>query len=1310
MSAFTWIGDSFAMRVAATLLHFFWQGLLIAGFVVVAGLILRQASAKLRYSVNVAALMLMAVCLPVTFALVSVPVEDAAEPLVASTVPIEFEAKVTPLLKTATEATKTEPAEEPASAEVSSSVGKARLAVSPSAVPAEPENSPAATEEIASLVERLEAWVGPAATFVTWSYFAGVLLMSLRLALGLRGGQDLRRLSTPIEDEGLLATVRAQAERLGLRAVPPVAFCDHISIPIVIGVVRPVVLLPACLVTGLSHDQLWALVTHELAHIRRYDLLVNLLQRIVEAVLFFHPAVWLVSRRVSSEREIVADDAVLEAGCPATRYADALVRMAELSLSARNPKLTTRVTALAATGGSSSEFKRRVLRLLDKSATPQLRLTRGGILAVAMAASSLLAVPFVAQAWPVESQESDKPETAAVSEETSEEANQNATTKAANKEDSEKKDTNKDSPTAEAKTIDGFVQGPKGAIAGVRAVVTLSVPDDDDPRRMGMRSGKTVRELVYRTGENGRYQITIPAGLMQRPDLRIAVKLTHPDYLERVIGAVPVSDFGSRPANSRERGIHRSMVPGAIAQSRLRNAHKLQGRVTLPDGSPAAGAVVRTATKYRPYSWKFFSPDEYGFSATTTTDKEGRFSMVTDDRSTLTVFLAGEAPLLIDDLQERLKLHPGPDLTPEFRLPPGIRLKGRVLDDHGKPVPRAIVSARRDFPWNESNMPLSFSTTCAADDQGEYELPPLPVDQYKLSIGSRLSMSSSVDEYNSYTGSFNTATKPETETEPLDLVFVPLSRKLEFTEPLPRLDLKSSPMVSVRVKVLFPDGAPDPTRSSDVGITGLMDGRNWQGRYVKADENGVAVLRAPRGLRLAAIKTGLARHRQSADSPIEIGQAIHLGELEGDRDGFIVIKPKFAKLRVKLSLTEELSQKLGRGKAHIAITARYVRKGYRENSPTPQQMMLTGSTQSGTSSYEGTALPDEPVLLRVTIQEGNDLNVVHEEELTLAAGEDQLKEIAIVAEKKAEATSKLDTAIQKAANYLKSQQRADGSWPSGMSGDSHGDGATSLVALAMLDTGKDSKRTTEIAIANQLKASPEFTKEVALQTLLLHRAGKPGAQAVVRNLRWLVKAQIKDGPDAGSWSYRQEPVGARGDGANFAYALLALAVAAPADNAEAEELIVAPKVWQRAQDWLIKNQHSDGGWGYVRQAGQSTGAMTACALTGLQALAKRLDKSADRDTAIKRGNAWLQARWSPQRNPGSKSWNLFYLAWTCRALAGMEKLGQIPWHEQVCESLLKRQGKNGSFAPENPSTHAAISTAFALEILKHCRSEETAAK
>ena len=95
---------------------------------------------------------------------------------------------------------------------------------------------------------------------------------------------------------------------------------------------------------------------------------MNLLQRLIEVLLFFHPAVWYVSRRVSAERENACDDLVVSAGWPAVGYAQALLQTAELC--------TTRGTspdsnaALAASGGGSSQFKRRVLRLLEIKMLP----------------------------------------------------------------------------------------------------------------------------------------------------------------------------------------------------------------------------------------------------------------------------------------------------------------------------------------------------------------------------------------------------------------------------------------------------------------------------------------------------------------------------------------------------------------------------------------------------------------------------------------------------------------------------------------------------------------------------------------------------------------------------------------------------------------------------------------------------------------------------------------------------------------------------------------------------------------------------
>src|SRR6185436_5470497 len=171
-------------------------------------------------------------------------------------------------------------------------------------------------------------------------------------------------------------------------------------VPLVAGLVKPMILLPVALASSLAPDQLEALLAHELAHLRRFDLLVNLLQRVAEAFLFFHPAVWYVSRRISSERENCCDDSVLRAGWGRVEYADALVRMAEVCAPLRGVTGINAAAILAATGNNPSQFKRRILRLLGEQESLRLGVSRsavvailGGILAVILAIPVLFSAP-----------------------------------------------------------------------------------------------------------------------------------------------------------------------------------------------------------------------------------------------------------------------------------------------------------------------------------------------------------------------------------------------------------------------------------------------------------------------------------------------------------------------------------------------------------------------------------------------------------------------------------------------------------------------------------------------------------------------------------------------------------------------------------------------------------------------------------------------------------------------------------------------------------------------------------------------------
>jgi GWxTD domain-containing protein len=150
-----------------------------------------------------------------------------------------------------------------------------------------------------------------------------------------------------------------QLSRLGaqMRVKRPVQMLESclVNVPVVLGHFRPVILMPAGLLTGLPAGQIEAVLLHELAHIRRYDYLVNVLQRSLEGLLFYHPAVWWISRVIRAERENCCDDAAVGVSGSAHEYAVALAAMEQSRWPGREP-------AVAATGGS---LVKRIARLLN---------------------------------------------------------------------------------------------------------------------------------------------------------------------------------------------------------------------------------------------------------------------------------------------------------------------------------------------------------------------------------------------------------------------------------------------------------------------------------------------------------------------------------------------------------------------------------------------------------------------------------------------------------------------------------------------------------------------------------------------------------------------------------------------------------------------------------------------------------------------------------------------------------------------------------------------------------------------------------
>jgi WD40 repeat protein/beta-lactamase regulating signal transducer with metallopeptidase domain len=144
-----------------------------------------------------------------------------------------------------------------------------------------------------------------------WLWLVGSPLTFGWLALGLVGAERLRRSSRLLADGELARLCRRLAGQLGIVHDVAVAVCDQLATPILVGVVRPLILVPAAALSSWRPEQIEMVLLHELAHVRRWDNLINLLQRLVESALFFHPAVWLISAWVRREREHCCDRIVV---------------------------------------------------------------------------------------------------------------------------------------------------------------------------------------------------------------------------------------------------------------------------------------------------------------------------------------------------------------------------------------------------------------------------------------------------------------------------------------------------------------------------------------------------------------------------------------------------------------------------------------------------------------------------------------------------------------------------------------------------------------------------------------------------------------------------------------------------------------------------------------------------------------------------------------------------------------------------------------------------------------------------------------
>lgn len=307
--------EGLSLALGWTLVHFLWQGTLIAVVLACVLALLQKQSAQLRYVICCVAMTLMISAPLITFSQLSYS-DTHRQAIQVQTIPDRLWSPV---------------------------VHSFRLHDSH-------------FQSFTGAMNRAMPWL-----LTLW--MAGVILLLVRLSMGLFVTSRMKKiglLPIPVELERRLQLLLQQ-----LTVTRPVRLAHSalVQVPTVIGWLRPVILIPVGFLTGLTAVQVEAILVHELAHIRRHDYLVGVVQAVAEAILFYHPAVWCVSKRIRTEREHCCDDlAVTTIGSPIL-YARALSLLEERR--SQTPSI-----ALAANGGVLTMRIERILGLAKSPSPP----------------------------------------------------------------------------------------------------------------------------------------------------------------------------------------------------------------------------------------------------------------------------------------------------------------------------------------------------------------------------------------------------------------------------------------------------------------------------------------------------------------------------------------------------------------------------------------------------------------------------------------------------------------------------------------------------------------------------------------------------------------------------------------------------------------------------------------------------------------------------------------------------------------------------------------------------------------------------
>jgi beta-lactamase regulating signal transducer with metallopeptidase domain len=342
MVAMHWLSREETVALGWTLLHFLWQGAVLALAFAVVDKMTRRTSASLRYLVALGALALMPLVVVATFA---IEMRTAAPTNAIAQRKAEIAQLYLDAAPTATGRDLT-------------------LVLSPTL---------SRRTWIANHMEPMLPWVDGV-------WMIGISLLALRAMGGWYQLQRLRKRARWTIPADVARQFHQISEQMRLARQISLRISEEVISPLAMGAWRATVILPVSAVLRMPPSELEAVLAHELAHIRRFDYLCNLFQTAVESVLFFHPAVWWISRTVRDRREVCCDEIAVSVCADPIVYAQALLRLEE--------QKSAQLQLAVALKGPNGSLLRRVKLVLGDGGTTDSRATSG----VRVAAAAILAM------------------------------------------------------------------------------------------------------------------------------------------------------------------------------------------------------------------------------------------------------------------------------------------------------------------------------------------------------------------------------------------------------------------------------------------------------------------------------------------------------------------------------------------------------------------------------------------------------------------------------------------------------------------------------------------------------------------------------------------------------------------------------------------------------------------------------------------------------------------------------------------------------------------------------------------------------